>query len=59
MTLQKFFIIGLLVFLLGLTALYTGINRAPFREAGGHPSDHSSLQNRLTPDEARCLPEQS
>jgi hypothetical protein len=47
MTLQRFLIVGLVIFLLGLAALYTGINRAPFRQGEpGHNQKHgsSSLQ---------------
>lgn len=43
MNLQRFLAGALIVYLLGIAALYAGINRAPFRQHGpGHQSQHQS-----------------
>lgn len=56
MTLQRFFVAGLLVFLLGLSAVYAGANRAPFRDRGGHPHGHSAPHADAA-GKAQCLPD--
>lgn len=46
MSLERFFIGALVVFLLGLGVLYSGVNRAPFRDhnpGSHHPHTHSVL----------------
>ncbi|BBB89482.1 MAG TPA: hypothetical protein PKA28_14820 [Methylomusa anaerophila] len=43
MTLQRFLVIALLVFLLGIGVLYAGVNRVPFRHGGNHEMHKSSL----------------
>jgi hypothetical protein len=45
LTLHKFLVVSFLVFVLGIVALYTGVNRVPFRHQGGtHEMHKSSLQ---------------
>ncbi len=45
MTLHRFVVVSFLVFVLGLVALYTGVNRVPLRQQGGtHEMHKSSLQ---------------
>ncbi|HWR55944.1 MAG TPA: hypothetical protein VN462_05525 [Negativicutes bacterium] len=49
MNLQRFLLWSLIVFLLGLAVLYTGANRAPFRQSSpGHGQHQSSLSNGAT-----------
>lgn len=43
MTLQRFLVIAFLVFILGIGAIYAGVNRVPFRQGGGHDMHKSSL----------------
>lgn len=42
MTVHKFLVISLVVFLVGLAVLYTGGNRVPFRQQGGTHEKHQS-----------------
>ncbi|WP_371379567.1 hypothetical protein [Sporomusa aerivorans] len=45
MSLKKFLISALIVFLAGVAILYSGANRAPFRQHnpnGPHPQTHSA-----------------
>ncbi|MDF2875125.1 MAG: hypothetical protein K0R22_1808 [Sporomusa sp.] len=45
MTLHRFVVVSFLVFILGLVALYSGVNRVPLRQQGGtHEMHKSSLQ---------------
>lgn len=51
MKLEKFLVFALLLFFLGITALYTGINRVPFRQAepGSHQThSHAVLLTQFT-----------
>lgn len=48
MTLGKYLIFSLAVFLAGLTVLYLGVNRAPFRQAPP-PSGHPMKQHGQVP----------
>lgn len=49
MKLQRFLLGSLIVFLLGIAVLYTGANRAPFRQPNPAHSQHqSSLLNGTT-----------
>jgi len=42
MTLQRFLVAAFLVFVLGISAVYAGINRVPFRQEGAHEMHKSS-----------------
>lgn len=45
MTMNRFLVVSFLVFILGVAALYSGVNRVPFRQQGGtHEMHKSSLQ---------------
>ncbi|HWR42649.1 hypothetical protein [Sporomusa sp.] len=45
MTLHRFLVVSFLVFVLGIVALYSGVNRVPFRHHdGSHEMHKSSLQ---------------
>lgn len=47
MSLERFFIGALVVFLLGIGVLYSGVNRAPFREH--NPGSHHSHTHSVLP----------
>jgi len=42
MTLQRFLVAAFLVFVLGIGAVYAGVNRVPFRQEGGAHEMHKS-----------------
>jgi hypothetical protein len=49
MTLQRFIAVAFVVFVAGVMVLYSGLNRAPFRQNNhgpGHQQGHSSLTTR-------------
>lgn len=45
MTLQRYTVFAIVLFLLGASILYSGFNRAPFRQAPNHahPAQHGQL----------------
>lgn len=45
MTLERYTVFAIVLFLLGSFILYSGFNRAPFRQtpAHGHPAQHGQL----------------
>jgi len=45
MTLQRFLVVAFLVFVLGIGAVYAGVNRVPFRQEGAHEMHKSSLSS--------------
>ena len=50
MTLKKFLVVALVIFLAGLAGLYGGINRAPFRQ--GDPGHHQQHGHAPATDQA-------
>ena len=54
MTLQRFLVAALLVFVLGIGALYAGSNRVPFRQGESHGQEMQHKSSRSSADITAC-----
>ncbi|SEO85702.1 hypothetical protein [Propionispora vibrioides] len=58
MTLGRYFIVAAIIFFIGLTALYVGVNRPPFRQTPQqeHTGNHhgTAPTEKTTADETLC-----